>query len=449
MFDSDWEVFQARQPPSPSAVKQFDDCLRFTKHPTRERFFISTPNVEIIPQLPRKTAKIQYYEDGMLGSLEYFKWPQEHDKKCSFAFAAPANPDLTHFKHQSFFLVDTHNAMPQFADPNAAWFHIREKNFGTSAVFPTGQYGRLHDDILARLQGAVLEVVGLIEKTLPVVAGRLRKLGESERQGAQERHELCRKLQTRMSQSFTKLYSGDMTTFETVLVFREFQRMLLALRAWVVYSNIFWPRLLDRDSDFRHSPLPVRGLFTEDWYIAREMYRIGVPVWYIRPVNSFTMWTVIVRSTPFISSRYSFSSTTVMRLGQFQLNAPAWLREEEDNDPGVSSLIERLERMSVSNHALIAATYKYDPNVATALYRNTVERAFDLDAGAPSLPMSNVSAEAFGYIEDVKEAMAVINRTIKDEEEAMQGELHLSYVLITVLTTAVINRRAWRSGTHG
>ncbi|THH15645.1 hypothetical protein EUX98_g9434 [Antrodiella citrinella] len=335
VFDSDWEVFQARQPPSSSTVKQCDDCLRFTKHPTREGYYISTPNVEIIPQLPRKTSKIQYYEDGMLGSLEFFKWPQEHDKKCSFAFATPANPDLTTFKHQSFFIVDTHNAMPQFADLNAPWFHIREKNFKTNAVFPTGQYGRLHDDVLNRMQAAVLEIVAFIEKSVKV---------------------------------------------------------------------------------------SVACLFTDDYWIVKEMYRIGVPVWYIRPIRSFLKWTVIIRSTPFISFRYSFSATTVMRMGQFQLNAPAWLREEEDNDPTCSSLIERLERMSVSNQALIAATFKYDPTVATVLYRNTVERAFDLDAGAPSLSMSNVSAVAFGNIEDVKEALAVIDRTIRDEEEAMPIE---------------------------
>ncbi|THH21305.1 hypothetical protein EUX98_g8418 [Antrodiella citrinella] len=422
VFDSDWEVFQARQPPSSSTVKQCDDCLRFTKHPTREGYYISTPNVEIIPQLPRKSSKIQYYEDGMLGSLEFFKWPQEHDKKCSFAFATPANPDLLTFKHQSFFIVDTHNALPQFADLNAPWFHIRERNFKTNAVFPTGQYGRLHDDVLNRMQSAVLEIVGFIEKSVKVVVERLRKLGQVERQGAQERHNLCQKLQTRLRQSFMKLFAGDMTPFETLLVFREFQRMLLALRAWVVYSDVFWPRLLDAESDFRHSPLPVRGLFTDDYWIVKEMYRIGVPVWYIRPIRSFLKWTVIVRSTPFISFRYSFSATTVMRMGQFQLNAPAWLREEEDNDPTCSSLIDRLERMSVSNQALIAATFKYDPNVASALYQNTVERAFDLDAGAPSLSMSNVSAVTFGNIEDVKEALAIIDRTIRDEEAAIPVE---------------------------
>lgn len=191
MFDSDWEVFQARQPPSSSTVKDSEDCLRFTKHPTRETYYISTPNVEIIPQLPRKGSKIQYYEDGMLGSLEFFKWPQEHDKKCSFAFAAPGNPDLLTFKHQSFFLVDTHNAMPQFADSNAPWFHIRVKNFETNVVFPTGQYGRLQADVLDRLQAALLEIVEFIKKSIGVVTERLKRLGVEELQGAKERHDQC------------------------------------------------------------------------------------------------------------------------------------------------------------------------------------------------------------------------------------------------------------------
>ncbi|THH28251.1 hypothetical protein EUX98_g5937 [Antrodiella citrinella] len=207
-----------------------------------------------------------------------------------------------------------------------------------------------------------------------------------------------------------------------MLVFCEVQRMLLALRGWVIYTDILWPRLMTPHADFRFSPLPLRGVFSEDSEFVKEMYRIGVPVWYIRPTITFWKGTAIIQSTPFIPARAAFSTTTVMRLGQFNLNAPAWLRVEADDDPTTSSLLEKIDKISVSNYALVGATYKYDPSIATALYRNTVERAFDLDAGAPSLPMSNLSAEAFGHIEDVRHAMAVIDNAIEEEVNVTEVE---------------------------
>ncbi|THH23198.1 hypothetical protein EUX98_g7984, partial [Antrodiella citrinella] len=335
VFDGDWEVFEARRPALAKAkpVRDCADALRFTKHPTRSGYYISTPNVEFIPQLPTKTAKVQYYEDGMLGALEFFKWPQEQDDKCPFAVAAPGNELLLSFPAQSFPVVDSGSVLPQFADVDAPWFHIRGRNFETSAVFPTGHYGRLHEDVLNRLEAAVLEIIGMVEKSVVEAAVRLQELAvverdheldvERERRGVQERHTACEKLQTRMQQSWMKLYAGNLTPFETMLVFCEVQRMLLALRGWVIYTDILWPRLMTPHADFRFSPLPLRGVFSEDSEFVKEMYRIGVPVWYIRPTITFWKGTAIIQSTPFIPARAAFSTTTVMRLGQFNLNAPA------------------------------------------------------------------------------------------------------------------------------
>ena len=159
MFDTVEELLKARQPLLEGSTHTASDCLSFTIHPTLPEHFISSPNVEIVPELPPADNKIRYFEDGMMGPLEYFKWPQEYDVKAPWAVAVPGNPDILTHSRQSFFIVDSLGILPKFADARAPWFHIRSTDFIVTDAFPTGEYGRLDDAIISRLRAVVTEIL--------------------------------------------------------------------------------------------------------------------------------------------------------------------------------------------------------------------------------------------------------------------------------------------------
>ncbi|THH18666.1 hypothetical protein EUX98_g8917 [Antrodiella citrinella] len=91
--------------------------------------------MEFIPEYHSENLRVQYYEDGMLGGLEYFKWPQVYDEKARFAIAAPGNPDLMYSTQQSLPVIDDAHVLPNFVDPLAPWTHMRQKNFIVSKAF--------------------------------------------------------------------------------------------------------------------------------------------------------------------------------------------------------------------------------------------------------------------------------------------------------------------------
>ncbi|KAH8073384.1 hypothetical protein BXZ70DRAFT_747619 [Cristinia sonorae] len=384
-------------------------------------WFISTPNCEYIPELPRKISRIQYYEDGMMGALEFFKWPQEYDHNAPYAIACPANPDLLYFPTQSFFNEDVKGVLPHFSDKKAPWFHISGKDFVVTDVFPTGEYGRLTDIVLKRIREALLEIINHIldvMEELNDASGR-DTLDAIKYEAAME---ACENLQARLRCTYTKLFNGDLTPFETILLFREFQRVLLALRGWVIYVTVLWPRIRNTAKSYERDVLPVRGLFSDDEELVKTMFRIGVPVWYIRHTATFSTRTTIVRSVAPLTARMSFSALSVMRLGQFNMNAPSWRRNIAE-DPSTSSLLERLERVSVSNHALIAQVQRHRPEIASILFNLAREGMFSLDRIATCPSKEEIAAQSVLLDDQLgsEETMNAIEEVERDNEAAWQG----------------------------
>lgn len=358
----------------------------------------------------------------MMGPLEFYKWPQDYDAQCSFAMAAPGNPDLLEFPSQTFPITDTAGVLPRFSDPNATWFHIEGVEFELSDSFPTGDYGRLKQPVIKRLQSALTEIFTLIEEAMTRTSRKLEGLSGKEVEDMQGRLEICQKMQGRLTQSYMKLNVGDLTPFETMLLFREYQRMLLGLRGWLIYNNVIWPRLRRNDKDYSDSPLPLRGTFCDEITLCSALVRAGVPVWYIR--HGMTMrppFTVVHRSTLCVPATLAFSSTTVMRLGRFHLNAPAWVPTPEDDDIGLNSLVERLEKVSVSNFKLIDLTKKYNPVLASHIFKNTVEHAFDLDAGAPALTVDSVDLAPYTGNDSVADTLATMKKSAEKHNQSWPG----------------------------
>lgn len=225
----------------------------------------------------------------------------------------------------------------------------------------------------------------------------------------------------RMQHSYSKLFAGDLTTFETMLLFREFQRTLLGLRAYINYYVVIYPRLRDPDTDYSRRTLPIRGLFTDDPLTARSLYFAGVPTYYIRPIHTLNSETIILNPATCLSARMSFSCNREMRFGKHTMTAPSWRRTPKDLGSS-SSLLERIECLSVANHALVAVAQRYDAARASEVYGSGPEETLDLDAVGPELP--TVQADLAEEI-TMDQAMSAMSADASVESTHWRGELNM------------------------
>ncbi|THH16799.1 hypothetical protein EUX98_g9242, partial [Antrodiella citrinella] len=59
------------------------------------------------------------------------------------------------------------------------WFHSIGEKFEVTDVFPTGDYGRLHEDVLERLQDSLLEAVLMVKKAGEELGEKFERMEET------------------------------------------------------------------------------------------------------------------------------------------------------------------------------------------------------------------------------------------------------------------------------
>ena len=104
---------------------------------------------------------------------------------------------------------------------------------------------------------------------------------------------LCFTIQRAMDQ-LTRLPA---TTHHTVLLAVHVQRLTLELCGLHVYYDTVKPRL-GLASYVARDALPVRGAFTPNAGEAQELFRVGVPVWFIQPLTRYARVVEVVYPEP-------------------------------------------------------------------------------------------------------------------------------------------------------
>ena len=407
ILKTDEEVLSARRA-VPDGPLRATDCRRIAKYDNQPGHWVSSPNMDVIPELPERnqSERIVYFADGMLGLFEHLKWPQKYYREMPHAMAAPGNPDLLYYQPiealqadgQDFFAQDTQRVLPSFADAKAPWFHITEKDFVVLDELPYAQVGKLRPAVLTRLQEAWMEAMTL-------GLGLSRKVKDA----AYERDEQSRVSFTgfvdyleaalvRMKYTYSKLHRGDLTTFHTLLWFREYQRLLLDVRAVIIYMDVIKPRLDNRSEDFSGDPLPIRGIITNNESMVRDLYRVGVPVWYVRGTESLTTDTYIHRACVCVPGGVSFSSKRGMRHGKHEQAAPVWSQAPND-DPMGGNVLFRLQKFSVTNHAIVGNVRNYDRDKVREFeeVKETSEEIAGPDLEASCLPVCDLDDEVTSF----------------------------------------------------
>ena len=410
---------------SPPGRLKATDCRRIARYEGHPGHWISSPNLEFIPELPEPNSSepLVYFADGMLGRNEHLKWPQKYYADLPHAMAAPGNPGLILSQTneiftpdaQDFSVQDVQGVLPAFADLGAPWFNFSQKDFVVTDEIPSAEVGGLSQKIVLRLKEAMEDTLRIWRSIAEKLADEV--VGTRESSRTEGLFDYFVSVASRLSYTVKLLARGALSTFHTLLWFREYQRLLLDLRAVIIYVDVIKPRLDDPSCDFSQLPLPLRGVITNKEVFVAELYRVGVPVWFVRRTETMTTRTFIGRVCRPVPAGVSFSSRRAMRHGKHSQTAPAWSQAPND-DPTNGNIIHRLQKFSLTNHAIVSEVTAYNHDRVREL-----EQAKDEDVvmAGPDLDISAMETVDVSVVEEGSSMTAI------DSSEFVFGGIDLIF----------------------
>ncbi|KAI0037683.1 hypothetical protein FA95DRAFT_1613983 [Auriscalpium vulgare] len=298
-----------------------------------------------VPEIPthRQHHAFTYFADGMLGPFELMKWPQVFDSEYPHDCAAPANPDLPSPD------MPNYTAMPQFEGLGVAWRAWDDFLFEQWSRTPRGAIGCLREPVVNRLRTAHSELAQRVLKIgADLPSQSKRPAGGEGLNGAQA---FAAQLLVRSKTVHDVLAETPMTPNEVLQWFRESQRLLLELQAWVIFMEVIKPRI--EDPNFvTPLVLPVRGVITEKILLANTMFRVGVPVWLVREAHTIGEKTAVKSAVRVTLHTIHMSDKRFMIHGDNYRKAPAWI-DAPTLDAAMQGIRDQLRRFSLSSRPLV------------------------------------------------------------------------------------------------
>lgn len=225
----------------------------------------TTPNMTYVPEYPFIDSEGLYIrEDGTWGPHEYTRWPQMYSSLNLHHFCIPVMPRILHTLNSGVDSITDTNLWREFTESD--WMEIDK--------------GPEAHDIL---------VCGLLneEKRHELAqAFYLNRQRARERCASSEFKEvsdlkLVETLSTLGEQAIERLADTPGPYYACLVTARELQRLTLEFVGYINLVDVVRPRM--RNPTYRTSqPLPFRGVFTPAADVVQELYRIGIPTWYIR-----------------------------------------------------------------------------------------------------------------------------------------------------------------------
>ena len=357
-----------------------------------------------IPEPPYVTRKnpLAYFADGMLGRHEYFKWPQALYPQELHSIAAPANPALLTLPQE----MEKYGAGPhtepltvppfkgRFRDMQLPWIDPGKQDFAITSQGSNGTLGTVSVDMSDRLNAVMKETESLALRLasrlvhkdtedfvdLPLYVRALRTDG----------YLFQRSRLGELQRCHHRLSYFPMKYYDLILWFREFQRLLLDVRGWIIWIADVRPRLVDPDFDQPFPILPVRGVFTSDAEVAQKLFRVGIPVWLVREMETFTTATWINKVKTVIEPGICFSSTPHPDMVDFT------------NGPGTSFMSVKdvrraMRRLSLLQHPMLRQASEYDPRLASTETTSAGPGTISTISAIPTPMHQSESYDTFDY----------------------------------------------------
>ncbi|KAH8109471.1 hypothetical protein DFH11DRAFT_1731065 [Phellopilus nigrolimitatus] len=251
------------------AVNAFD--ARVAADMLFEDRIITSPNADWVPEFPfaNNKSEILRFDDGFWGGHEYSRWPQLH---------SGSNPHHACIPFSRPLVVDS------LTNDKAMWYSPKETDFEELGASRRNR----QNELLGRFRP---QVIAPLSSTLELFAAKAK--WHYEKTGEKELLTLISTLLLAARMDIDQLKLNP-TSFRLSLdLFREVQRFCLELNAIVGYSSVILPRMCDTETKQNDVLLRCRGVFTTEPRVVQQMYRIGIPVWYIRPAAALTSETKI------------------------------------------------------------------------------------------------------------------------------------------------------------
>ncbi|KAI0640392.1 hypothetical protein C8Q79DRAFT_921524, partial [Trametes meyenii] len=222
-------------------------------------FVVTTPNMEYVPEYPIERGIIETYMDGRWGLREYSRWPQVLVPDLMHIPCIPRRP----VRHAAPILFET-------ISPTTSW--TEDSLTGVRGLGFLSQ----------RIRHELARAAGEAE------AAFLRSAGARSDYRAHG-HTLC----TILGQAVIRMDRVAAPAGIAVAVAAHIQRIALELCGLWTYLNVVEPRLASGE-DCSGDILHVLGAFVRDGTAAQSLVRVGIPTWYLQPLNpELEIWGVV------------------------------------------------------------------------------------------------------------------------------------------------------------
>ncbi|THU99405.1 hypothetical protein K435DRAFT_855690 [Dendrothele bispora CBS 962.96] len=232
------------------------------------RFFVTTPYPQLpIPNPVLTVDAMRLREDFRYGEHDYLQWPQEW---C---------PALCHLSCIMSKPPEDHRLAIMWWNPDTTTF-VEERRGIVAGL------GRLKSSRHRELRDAVKVLESCCESFIQTHSNSTEV-------------ELAQKYRRLLSERLLRLESFSTSYRQMRIGVVSLQRTFLELQALLDYCLVFKPSMEGRDGAVS-SPHSVIGSFVWDLDIAAQLYRAGIPFWFIHSVSDVAR-IAVKRLTPLLS----------------------------------------------------------------------------------------------------------------------------------------------------
>jgi hypothetical protein len=235
-----------------------------------ERWIITTPNSDWIPQVFRQPHEVRARKDGRYGMDDFTLHPQRHTNQFFWSC-----------------VIRKRSAYSSAIDTlNRYWWTPERRHFISAQGSAFGDIGKLDPGIVRRFEDDVVQLSKRVERY---------------RTNRDQTLPSCMQLnllETNMRHSLWRLKLCPGTFQDLVLSVAYFQRTYLDVLGWLDFAEIYHQRIMGATANTK--PFPVKdhllGAWTTETIVAQKLFLAGIPVWLLRAENFIPEDMNIVKS---------------------------------------------------------------------------------------------------------------------------------------------------------
>lgn len=232
-----------------------------------------------VPEFPViESDGIYIRGDGTWGPHDYTRWPQAYSSANLHHVCIPKLPALQRLLKE----VDPYSTSLD----SLLWDNLDESTWEQN-----GQFRLINGDTLVSGQVRQSTRDTLLKYFLLFKLRAIQRYTTTEFKDASD-YKVVTTITTLGEKVIERLQSVSEPLYGTRSTFRELQRLILELVGLINLVTDVRPRL--RDPTYRATEvLPYRGVFCSSGTIHQDLFRVGIPVWYIRHASTMSPSTKI------------------------------------------------------------------------------------------------------------------------------------------------------------